>query len=72
MDYSSIILQIRARLNLSQEKLGEMVGVSFSTINRWENNRAIPSRKHMCILENICEENNIKLEGVKHGKIERN
>ena len=62
MDYSKAITQIRARLNLSQEDLGKIVGVSFSTINRWENNKAIPSRKHLCILENICSENEISFE----------
>ena len=59
MDYSKILIKIRAKLNLSQNDLGRMMGVSFSTINRWENNKSIPSRKHVCILENICKENQI-------------
>lgn len=62
MDYSKILIKIRAKLNLSQNDLGRMIGVSFSTINRWENNKAIPSRKHVCVLENICEENKIMFE----------
>ena len=59
MDYSKILIKIRAKLNLSQNDLGRMMGVSFTTINRWENNKSIPSRKHVCILENICKENQI-------------
>ena len=62
MDYSKILIRIRAKLNLSQNALGRMMGVSFSTINRWENKKAIPSKKHACMLENICEENKIILE----------
>lgn len=58
MDYSKLIIQIRAKLNLSQDKLGRLVGVSFSTINRWENKKAIPSKKHICVLENICKKHN--------------
>ena len=59
MDYSKILIKIRAKLNLSQNDPGRMMGVSFTTINRWENNKSIPSRKHVCILENICKENQI-------------
>ena len=59
MDYSKILIKIRAKLNLSQNDLGRMMGVSFTNINRWENNKSIPSRKHVCILENICKENQI-------------
>lgn len=59
MKYSKMIIQIRARLDLSQEELGKIVGVSFSTINRWENNKSIPSKKHICVIENLCEKNNI-------------
>ena len=69
MDYARMILQIRARLNLSQEELGKIVGVSFSTVNRWENNKAIPSKKHMCVLENVCEENDIKFEVNKYATV---
>ena len=57
-----MIIRIRAKLNLSQKKLGDLVGVSFSTINRWENMKSIPSKKHICILENICAENGINFE----------
>lgn len=70
MDYAKLIIQIRARLNLSQDELGKMVGVSYSTINRWENNKAVPSKKHICILENICEENHICVEENKNAKNE--
>lgn len=61
MDYSLMIIKIRAALNISQEELAKMIGVSFTTINRWENNRVIPSKKHICMLENICSLNNIDL-----------
>ena len=35
----------RKRLNLSQEGLGNLIGVSESSIKRWENGAAIPSDK---------------------------
>mgnify|MGYP003506386393 CR=1 FL=1 len=61
MDYARMIVQIRARLNLSQEQLAKMLNVAFATVNRWENNKATPSRKHRCILENLCKENDIEI-----------
>ncbi len=62
LDYAKAITQVRAKLNLSQESLGKKIGVSFSTVNRWENNKAFPSRKHLCALENLCSENNMVFE----------
>ncbi len=32
-----LILEIRNRLNASQEDLARMIGISFATVNRWEN-----------------------------------
>ncbi len=34
---------LRQSLNLSQEKLARQLGVTFTTINRWENNKSKPS-----------------------------
>ncbi len=38
------IKELRARLGLSQEKLAERLGVTFATVNRWENGANRPSR----------------------------
>jgi len=32
-----LILEIRNRLNASQEDLAKMIGISYATVNRWEN-----------------------------------
>ena len=37
------IREMRERLGLTQEKLAHVLGVSFGTINRWENSVCIPS-----------------------------
>lgn len=37
------IYEIRKKLGYSQEKLAEILGVSFSSVNRWENGRIIPN-----------------------------
>jgi putative transcriptional regulator len=38
-----LVRQLRTRLGLTQEKLAARLGVTFPTINRWENGRANPS-----------------------------
>lgn len=38
-----LVRELRSRLGLTQEKLAARLGVTFPTINRWENGRAKPS-----------------------------
>lgn len=38
----SVFYQIRKKTGLSQEDLGRLLDVSFSTVNRWENGKQSP------------------------------
>ena len=38
-----MIRELRAVLGLTQEQFAAKVGVTFTTVNRWENNKARPS-----------------------------
>jgi len=40
---AQLIRQLRERTGLTQEKFAAKLGVTFPTINRWENRRASPS-----------------------------
>jgi len=42
-DSGNLIRELRNRLGLTQEKMAARLGVTFPTINRWENGRAKPS-----------------------------
>ena len=42
-DLAVLIREIRGRLGLTQEKFAAKLGVTLSTINRWENGRTRPS-----------------------------
>ena len=37
------IKELRTALGLTQEQFAAKVGVTFTTVNRWENNKAKPS-----------------------------
>ncbi len=43
-DYPAQIRRLRARLGLTQAALAQELGVSFPTINRWENGKSRPSQ----------------------------
>lgn len=40
---ASLVRELREITGLTQEKFAARLGVTFPTINRWENNRAKPS-----------------------------
>jgi putative transcriptional regulator len=42
-ELGDLIRDLRQALGLTQEKFAAQVGVSFPTVNRWENKRATPS-----------------------------
>jgi superfamily II DNA or RNA helicase/transcriptional regulator with XRE-family HTH domain len=43
VNYAERIRQLRSRLGLTQSQLAELLGVSFATVNRWENRKARPT-----------------------------
>lgn len=42
-DLAPLVRELRKRLVLTQEKFAARLGVTFPTINRWENGRVKPS-----------------------------
>lgn len=59
-EYAQRIKEVREELNLSQEDLARALGVSFATVNRWENDRTKPSKLAWTQFERFCEEKNIR------------
>lgn len=43
IDLAPLVREIRERLRLTQEKFAARLGVTFPTINRWENGKTRPS-----------------------------
>jgi len=62
-DYSTLIKTIREQLTLSQEDLARKIGVSYATVNRWENGQTRPSRLARAQLDAFCSKK------VKQGKL---
>jgi putative transcriptional regulator len=51
------VKEVRRQLGLSQEGLAHALGVSFSTINRWENGKTAPSKLAFKQFTNFCTAN---------------
>jgi putative transcriptional regulator len=47
------IRKLRKRLNLTQEQLAQKLGVSFTTVNRWEKGKNEPSPLALRALEDL-------------------
>ena len=74
MDYSNLIKELRNKMLLTQTEFAVLLGVSFGSVNRWENGKYEPTIKAKRKLKVLCLEYNIKFEdfelkdGAKNGK----
>ena len=59
MTYSEEIKTIRKKSLLSQEAFGRELGVSFSTINRWESGKSKPNISTMKRIKAFCNANTL-------------
>jgi putative transcriptional regulator len=53
-DYHVLVKEIRSQLALSQEDLARELGVSYATVNRWENRQSRPSKLARAQLDAFC------------------
>ena len=50
---ATYVKSIRTKLGLTQEEFAHRLGVSFVTVNKWENSRQKPSKMARQLLANI-------------------
>ncbi len=66
MDFSVAIKEIRQECYLSQQALADELGVSFSTVNRWERAKAVPNYQTMKRLVAYCKALNVNCENLEN------
>lgn len=54
-NFAETVKAVRRQLGLSQEELAHELGVSFSTINRWENSKTVPFKLARRQFEVFCQ-----------------
>ena len=62
MSFSNDIKVILQKSLLSQEAFAQILGVSFTTVNRWETGKSKPSYKTMKLIDDFCKSNNIDFD----------
>ena len=62
MDFPKEIKRIRQRSFLTQQEFADVIGVAFSTVNRWESGCSKPNLKAMKSINTFCLDNNIPYE----------
>lgn len=62
MDYRKIVKQLREKMLLSQEEMAKKLGVSFATVNRWENGHHEPTFKERRKLRDLCKKYHVDFE----------
>ena len=62
MDWGKAIQELRNKLLITQTELANMVGVSFASINRYENKQYEPTMKVKRTLMKLFKENDIVVE----------
>ncbi len=62
MSFGNDIKIIRQRCLMSQEAFAQALGVSFTTVNRWESGKCKPSYKTMKLINDYCKTNNIDFD----------
>jgi putative transcriptional regulator len=55
-DIPRIVRELRERTGLTQEKFAARLGVTFPTVNRWENGRTRPSPLALRQIEDLLRE----------------
>ena len=62
MDFSESIKLIRRKSFMSQERFAEKLGVSYSTVNRWENGKTLPNYATMKLIDSFCKKHSISFD----------
>lgn len=62
MDIGSKLKEIRKKGLMSQMDFAQELGVSFSTVNRWENNKAVPNYQARKKIKDFCYEKGIPFD----------
>ena len=53
----------RKKIFLSQEAMAKELGISFATLNRWENRKYEPNYAAQKVFHEFCLKHNIKFKG---------
>ena len=56
-----LIKKIRLHMDMNQTEFAEQLNVTFATVNRWENGRALPNKLAQDKIYNLCKKHNVSV-----------
>lgn len=65
-----LIKKIRSHMNMNQTEFAERLNVTFATVNRWENGRALPNKLAQDKIYDLCKEYDVPVYDMVLEKIE--
>jgi putative transcriptional regulator len=63
MNYAKLIKKLREKLILSQIEFASLLGISYTTVSRWESGKHEPTIKMKRKIIDLCKQHNISVEG---------
>ena len=65
-----LIKKIRLYMNMNQTEFAERLNVTFATVNRWENGRALPNKLAQDRIYDLCKEYSVPVYDMVIEKID--
>ena len=65
-----LIKKIRLYMNMNQTEFAERLNVTFATVNRWENGRALPNKLAQDRIYDLCKEYSVPVYDMVREKID--
>lgn len=65
-----LLKKIRSHMNINQTEFAERLNVTFATVNRWENGRALPNKLAQDKIYDLCKEFDVPVYDMVLEKIE--
>jgi putative transcriptional regulator len=62
MDFARIIKDLRDEMLVTQTELAQKLGVSFATVNRWENGYHEPTIAAKRKIRDLCRKHGVRYE----------
>ena len=62
MTFAEDIKKIRRKAFLTQEEFAQQIGVSYTTVNRWETGKSKPNLKTMKLIDEYCKKHSIDFD----------
>jgi DNA-binding transcriptional regulator YiaG len=59
-DFGARVKELREWLHLTRKAMTESLGLSFATVNRWENGWTVPSELALRQIDLLCKENHLE------------